>query len=247
MKHIIVITTMVLALLSSCADKPKPSTTPLHPSQPTVIATTPEQMRDVVTQLMSTDSLREIMSEDLYSLTTEAQHLIVGNANGEPYIPFSWNMRQLNSPQGNNEILQVNVGSDSVTVEMEHKGPSGITPYTLVMRYENHHWCVDDILWTDKTSPADSERHAISNYSADAIAYLTGGDAHYIVEANLLPIVPDFSNEETASLYRMHPGAIDDAILTIETAQHFLKQNRGYTDELDHRISNILQDLRSQK
>lgn len=235
---------VLCCLVVSCGDSAKNSV-PVSNQAKRVVATTEQEIFDVVTALMGSNELSSFMSKELASMSSEASLLQVGNASGDVFVPFDWNVKTLPdaSQPGRNVVDDIIISSDSVNVAMTHTGKNGTTHYVLVMIYEDGRWCVDDVLWPGKPAPADTERHVVSSYSSDAIDNLTGGDAAYIVEAQLLPVLPDVSTDEGRAYCNAHPEVLERSRLVVETARHYLKQNRSYTEAVDARVSAALSGL----
>lgn len=231
----------VTILLSACSHNSKPSTTPLHPSHPAVVPVSEDEMHGIITAMTTSTDWQSIVSADLLSLMNEAQYLVMGNATGETYSPFDWSCHTLASGSANysNNIKKINITDHSVTVDMMHVGGTHCKPYTLVMKHEKGHWCIDDIYWTEQQPPRDTERHHVSAYSDDAITNLTTGDAAYIVATRLDVFVPEPAY--------VTPEGIDYSIKCVETAHNFLKKNRGYSTELEGKILSTLQHLNNLK
>lgn len=249
MKIYILVLAALAALLTSCGDKPKPSTTPLHPSQNGIVATTDDEMRSLVTSMTGSTEWSKLLSSEFYSIMDEARYLVMGNSGGESYVPFDWTCKTLASGTGTyrNEIVQVNISNDSVSVDMRYIDGRHNKPYTMVMKHENGHWCIDDIRWPGQQPPYDTERHAAGAYADDAISNLTTGDAAYIIASRLDALVPDAGDITPGNPYETHPEAIDYSIKCIETAHNFLKKNRGYTTDCEQKILSTLQHIKNMK
>lgn len=243
MKRIILYSIIALGLASMVAScTGNGNTITVKPGEPTIVPTTEQEIYDVVTSLMASDSMPQYMSADLASLSAEARDLIAGNAEGNPYVPFDWNVKTLPdaSHPGQNNIDEITVTPDSVTVTMTHRGKNGLTSYVLIMRHEKGRWLIDDVRWPGQQPPFDTERHALSAYMTDAIDNLTGGDANYIVETRIVPLMPDYSNDESAAYYDAHPQAVERVRAVILTAKHYLEQNRSYTTPIADRLNSML-------
>lgn len=249
MKKYILTLTAVMALLTACGDKPKPSTTPLHPAQPGIVATTDDEIRSLVTSMTGSTEWSKFLTADFLSMMDEARHLVMGNEGGETYVPFDWTCKTLASNDGNyrNEIEQINISSDSVTVDMKFIDSRHNKPYTLVLKHEKGHWCIDDVRWPDQQPPFDTERHTAGAYADDAITNLTTGDAAYIIATRLDALVPDAGDLTSDNPYETHPEALDFSIKCIETAHNFLKKNRGYTPQCEQKVLATLQRIKNMK
>lgn len=216
-----------LVLLTACGKAPKPSTTPLHHSEPAIVPTNEDEMRNLVLSMVDAENKDEFLSNEFRSLLVEAQHLVAGNRDSIPYTAFDWTC--------NDGIDAVNITQDSVTVDISCAGAGARKNYTLVMRHEHGKWCIDDILWQGLDTTIDTERHAAQAYIDDAINYLTSSDANYIVDNRLTMMVKHCQS---------HPEDKPMVALNIETAHNFLKQNRGYTPELEMKILTLLQKVK---
>lgn len=247
MKHILYTILAAATLLASCS-KPKPSTTPLHPSQPAIVATTDDEIRNLVTAMTGSDDWTRIMSADLLSLMDEAEHLAIGITDGSSYTAFDWNCKTHNngSQQHSNDIVAINITQDSVTVDMKYTDQRHNIDYTLVMKHENGRWCIDDIQWPEQTPPLDTERHIAGAIADDAINNLTTGDVDFLIGTNMNALIPDEGNIND-NPYETHPQAIEYAIKCIETAHNYLKQNRNYTTQHEQQILTTLQHLKQMK
>lgn len=236
-------------LLTACGDKAKPSTTPLHPSQPGIVPTTEDEIHNLVTSMTGSTEWDRLLSAEFLSVMNEAQYLVMGNSNGECYEPFDWTCKtKAGGTQGyTNEIKQVNISDDSVTVDMAYVDAKHNKPYTLVMKHEKGHWCIDDVRWTGQEPPFDTERHIAGAYADDAINNLTTGDAGYIIATRLDALVPDDGDMTSGNPYETHPQAIDYSIKCIETAHNFLKKNRGYNANLEQKVLTTLQHIKNMK
>ena len=215
----------MLVLLVSCS-KPKPDTTPLHPSEPAVVPTSEEEITHLVETMVATGERDKAFTAEFMSLMNEASHLVAGNRDSVAYTPFNW-------PAGS-VIEQVNISADSVTVDMA----ASACAYTLVMRHSSGRWCVDDVRWPGNAAPRDTERHSAQNYIDDAVNQLTTADAGYIVSSRIEPLV-DYC--------KMHPDSAQWAVVDVQTAQNYLKQNRGYDQRLEQRILMVLGTLKNIK
>lgn len=240
MKRIIFPIFALLVLLSACKDKTPPSTTPLHPSETGIVPTNEDEMTNLVHAMTDNDEWHLFMTEGLLSLMDEASHLTLANRDSVAYTPFNWNCKiHANEAQEhNNAIEKVNIGEDSVTIDMLYTDAANKIAYTLVMRYTKGHWCIDDIKWTGKEAPADTERHIAQAYIDDAVNQLTTTDAGFMVANRIKPIADACKN---------NPSLAENAIKDIETAHNYLKQNRGYTPELEQDIAEVLQEIKAIK
>lgn len=225
-----------LVLLSSCGGNTKPSTTPVHRQEPSIVATTPDEMRNVMADMLNNPDASQSMSADLRSITDEAAHLIIGNTDNTRYTPFDWYGKQLSddSQQHSNDVGDIHVSSDSVTIEMTYSDATHKVPYILVMKHEQGKWLIDDIVWTGQQPPLDTERHAAGAYADEAINRLTTGDAQTAVNRI----------NDLATQCKSNPTLIPGAVKDIETALHYLKENRGYTEDNGKAIEAILQQLK---
>ncbi len=244
MKKMTMAFTAMLILLSGCG-KSKPSTTPLHPSQPSIVAVGADEMRELVTSMTGSEDWEMNLSVDFYTLMDEAQHLVMGNASGDIYTPFDWRCKTRGSSEGNyvNEVGAINISQDSVTVAMTYRDGTQSKGYSLVMKHENGRWCIDDVLWGGE----ESERQAAEVYATDAINHLSSGDAGKILDTSLGGMLPDDGNRTPDNPYASHPQSLDYSIKCIETAYNYLKQNRSFTPALEQRLLTSLQTLKNKK
>ena len=75
----------------SCGDSAK-SSVPVSTQAKRVVATTEQEIFDVVTALMGSNELSSFMSKELASMSSEASLLQVGNASGDVFVPFDWSV-----------------------------------------------------------------------------------------------------------------------------------------------------------
>ncbi len=245
MKKMILALVGLVMVMTGCGEKKKPSTTPLHPSQPGIVATTDDEMRELVTSMTGSDDWKMILSSNFYSVMDEAQHLVMGNKEGDVYTPWDWSCKTRGASAGNytHAVGSIAIGQDSVTVAMTYRDATQSKGYTLVMKHENGRWCVDDVVW----ATGDSERRAAEAYATDAINNLSTGDASYLLDTRLDGMVPDAGSLSSSNPYETHFQALDYSIKCIETAHHYLKQNRSFTPALEKRLLTTLQSLKNRK
>ena len=236
MKQYILSIVAIAALLASCS-KPAPSTTPLHPAEDYIVPTTQDEMQHLAEAMTASDDWGKFMSSELLSLMDEATHLTMGNCDSVAYVPFDWTCRA----QGDNytnDIDSIYIGTDSVNIAMLHTVGAQHTPFTLVMKHIHGKWCVDDIKWQGKASPADTERHLAQDYIDNAVNWLSTSDAGYIVDSRIKPL---------ATRVKQQPELKDQLVKDIETVHNYIKQNRGYDSRLEQIIALTLQDIKNQK
>lgn len=239
MKHYLYIASIATAAclsLASCGEASKPSTTPVHTAEPSIVATTEDEMRNVVADMLAVTDASASMTQGLRQVTDEAAHLVIGNPDGVRYVPFDWYGRQLSddSQEHSNTVGKVHVSKDSVNIEMNYSDATHNFPYVMVMKHEQGKWLIDDIIFPGAEAPKDTERHAAGAYADAAINNLTSGDAPYTVQARIVPL---------AEACRNNPAATPQAVKDIETAHNFIKQARGYDEKLEETIQATLKAL----
>lgn len=233
MKHYIFSILAVITLLSSCGNS-TPSTTPVHPAEPSIVPTTDDEMRNLVTAMTASNEWDKIMSKDFLSIMDEARHMTLGNRDNLAYDSFDWTCHTQNDDY-THAIDSIHIGTDSVNVDMTYTDASHQIAYTLVMKHERGKWCIDDVKWAGKDAPADTERHMAQAAIDDAANYLTSCDANFIVESRILPLAREAGTAQAPELAK-----------SIETVRNYLKQNRGYTPEHEQQIANVVQQLKKE-
>lgn len=221
------------------------------PRHETNMPTTPDQLRAVVDGMKqhTVPSLDSIFTPELLSLSREARLLVAGIPEGTLYREFDWSAkmadaRTLATTRCTHTIDSIAIDGGNARVSMRlASGTAAGKRFTLVMKQLDGQWLIDDILYPDAAAPDDSERHSTQDYIDRAANHLMNGDVEYIVNNNVTSLMPDYKTK--GSYYAAHPEAIDQAIATIETAKHYLKENRRYTPAHEKKLDDLIKQIES--